>query len=107
MKYDFNTCINDGATAIYFTEAAPNERMSIVGNIIIDKCTGSCWGILGSGAAEGMATLNRWAPGATYERNLVVTPTPWLYGPAAQTRLEATMPADTTGFGATIPAPKP
>lgn len=99
VTLEYNTCQNDGSSAIYFGESGVNRNFVLRGNILVDRCAGDCWGIMGSGSGEGFGALRMWAPDAIFERNLIVTPTPWLYGPASQNRLEATMPADTTGYG--------
>jgi hypothetical protein len=88
-----------GATSLYLIPPE-SPRLAFTGNILIDKCGGDCWGIMGQSSGEGVRAFDRWAPGYTYRENLIVTPTPLLYGPG-QNRIEATMPADVTGYGST------
>lgn len=104
VTIEHNTCTNPGASiALYLlSDKQLNDRLILRGNIITDACAGDCWGIMGSGAGEGIKALQTLAPGHVYTGNLIVTPTPWLYGPTTQNRLEATMPNDTAGYGSTL-----
>jgi hypothetical protein len=104
LTIEYNTCEQDGPVALFMGERV-SPRMIIRRNILVDPAAGSAWGIKGDSTAEGMATFTRWAPDVTFVENLIVTPTPSLYGPPTQNRLELTMPADTTGYGTTLARP--
>jgi hypothetical protein len=92
LTIEHNHLASDGQTALYFNALA--ERLVVKGNIIYDHA----YGIKGDGSGEGVATLTKYAPGAVFEGNLIVTANASLYAPTVNTCVTA-LPADLTGFG--------
>jgi hypothetical protein len=92
LTLEHNRVQTDGPITLYFAGRAC-QRLQITGNILPDLA----YGIKGDGTAEGLPTLTTYAPGHVFEGNLIVTHSPQVYGTA--NRCDATLPADTTGYG--------
>jgi hypothetical protein len=64
-----NTVIGSTATAITFS-GPPTLRLSVTDNVL----SGGSYGIIGDGTGVGTASLNAYAPGAVFLRNVIVIP---------------------------------
>jgi hypothetical protein len=74
LTLDHNTVFTDGTSVVY-ADGAQVYGFAFTNNIVPDNM----WGVMGSSVAEGTATLNRFYPGATFQRNVIVGAESWLY----------------------------
>ena len=66
--FDHNTVFTDGSSAIV-RRRPDGVGFVFTNNIIPDNA----WAVMGTGAAEGTDTLNRFFPGATFQKNVIVS----------------------------------
>jgi hypothetical protein len=67
IVFDHNTAFTDGSSTV-FADVSAVSGFVFTNNIVPDNA----WAVKGTGTAEGLDTLNRFYPGAVFQKNVII-----------------------------------